>query len=243
MVKLLKMLFLVLLVFGLMAGSAFAGTIQTLGVTNGSKVLLALEAMGAARTYTISGGGTNCAVAGVVTNANCAIAFTSSRGLISGDSLAFSFANDAFTPNVATTVYLCATGSNLPMDATQVTNASNFTLRSNQSEPFGTAMFITTDSAASSNCNGSNGAFTLNFAPVSSAQTASITFTLDSTLDTGTETIAKIANQYGTVYGPANSAIDYLNGGNGQKFNPSGTTLSSTATLATANITSATETA
>jgi hypothetical protein len=194
MSRYLKFLLLAMLVVVTVSGAAFAGTIT---VNQGTPVSIALEAMGTARNYTMSGTDNN------------ALSFTSSRSLISGDLITFSFTNVGMTGD---TYYLCVEGDNTVVDSTNTTaNSSNLSVRANRSITAGTKMYL---SSSTGNCSGTSvGAVALRFQPVSSAAMASVSFNITSygsPIDTASAVnIANIARQFVTNYVSGNSIIDF----------------------------------
>ena len=197
----LKILFLGMVVIGLMASGAWAGTIVA---NNATPATVALEAMGAARNVTLSG------IAG-----NNAISFTSSRSLISGDLINFTFTNVGTTSD---TIYLCETGNNTVMDSiNQAANSTTLSLRANRSVTGGTKMFLSTNSAemaTSANCNLADiGQVIVRFPAISSATMATVAFNVTSfgtLIDSASaKNIGNISKQYVTNYVANNSTIDF----------------------------------
>ncbi|MBI4691166.1 MAG: hypothetical protein HY754_13025 [Nitrospirae bacterium] len=196
MSKYYKFIVLALLLVGLMAGSAFAGSITA---NNGTPATIALEAMGTARNVTLSGAGNN------------AISFTSSRSLISGDLLAFTMTNVGTDGNP---ISLCETGNDVTMDATNTSaNSTNFSVRANRSVTSGTKMYLTSISGSGSCNNASSTGLAVRFQPLSSAGMATVSFNITSygsAIDSANAVnIGNIARQFVTNYVSGNSTIDF----------------------------------
>jgi hypothetical protein len=197
--KYIRILLLAMLVVVMASGIAFAGNIVANGGTNLS---LALEAMGSARNLTSESG----------------IVFTSSRSLIAGDLVNFTFTNVGMAGE-SQTVYFCETvGSTIMDQLTPTANATNISLRANKSITAGSSMYLSTTACV-------NNAFNFRFQSVSSAAMASVSFTITGaggggTLDTANAVnFANISRQYTTAYSNNTSTIDYLNApANGSKF-------------------------
>jgi hypothetical protein len=215
MTRYLKMLFLAMLAVGMVASGAFAGTISFLGSSSAANTpfAVALEAMGAARNQTATGG-TNSG--SIVTPA---LFIIPSQPLVSNTFLTVSFTNAAFD---GSTVYLCQLDSSnnngmtakAPIGtATPTANSTSYAFVLSSGVAQGNRVQVTTN-ADTTNCIG-NGAFIYRFQPVSSASLASVTYNVASsgtTYDSGNavNNVANISRQYTTSYSSNSSYIDFL---------------------------------
>lgn len=207
----LKTLSVCMVVIGLMASGAWAGSLI---VRDGTPAKIALEAMGTARNLTIS-----------VITSNNAIKLTSSRTLISGDLINFTFANFGTTTDK---YYLCETGNDVVMDGVnQAANSTAFSLRANRSITTGTNMFLSTNSAlvAGTGCSTAGiGEVNVKFPATSASAMASVAFNITSfgaLMDSASAVnIANISKQFATNYVSGNSTIDFAANAtsNGTKF-------------------------
>ncbi len=228
MTRFFKISILTMLCVVLLAGTAMAtGSISSQGGTNFS---VALEAMNAARTYTLT------AVANANGNlAGAPVLITTGQLLNSQSTLQVTFNNMAFSGSL---VGLCqivdATNSNstnavLISEATSTANVASINFGSMLVNPtIGSRLFITDNGSNSGlsgalNCNGSNGSLIVNLAgvaPLTSATTMTVTYT-DSAGDAPTTpaVVANVVRKFITSYSGNNSSIDYVyNAANGSQF-------------------------
>jgi len=218
----------------LVVGTAMAGTIKFTG--SGTPLTIALEAMNAARTYTLPSTGS----AGPNT---ASITITPSTSLASSNLLTVTFTNAGF---IGDNVALCAVGTQIPLAITTSTaNSTSILFQLTSGSAASTQIFLTDDPlqvlAGSGNCILSSAALTVHLLPVSSASLATVTYTDASagntTIDAATaaSTVANIAPQFATAYGTGSSTIDYIGGAaNGSQF--TGTVALNTDNPGTANI-------
>lgn len=245
MTKFLKVSFLAMLIVAVMALPAFAGTITfwgSGGIVN-TKFSVALEAMNAARNYTVSGSSTT--TGGNFGYSNAAFYITPGQQLASGSLLSVTFVNAAFD---GSSVNLCSASSDTNSSTSPVatyqptanTTTQSFVLGTTVAS--GTTLFMTT---AGTNCNLTNASFIVRFQPVSSAALASISYSVSlsgTTYDSTAHAVnfANIARQYSTAYSGNNSTIDFStnSASNGTQF--TGAIGGNTSNSATANIAVAT---
>jgi len=233
MMRYVKVLFLVMLAFGLMASGVWAGNIT---YNAGTANLVALDAMGAGRNLSVPGSVTGTG-ANVGFN-NATFRITPGQQLASGSLLTVSFVNSAFN---GTAVNLCAANNDTIAVTAPVGTATPAANTSSQGFVLGTTvasgqtLFVTTDGG---NCNNSNGAFIIRFQPVTSAAFAQVSYNvaLQGTVydSKGAVNVGNIAEQYPRFYGVGNSTIDFaLNAtSNGAHFlNSSNAAVSGTANI------------
>ncbi len=227
-----KLSILTMLCVVLLAGTAMAtGSISSQGGTNFS---VALEAMNAARTYTlVTPASANFTASGNLLGAPVLI--TTGQLLNSQSTMQVTFNNMAFSGSL---VGLCqivdATNSNstnavLISEATSTANVASINFGSMLVNPtIGSRLFITDNGSNSGlsgalNCNGSNGSLIVNLAgvaPLTSATTMTVTYT-DSAGDAPTTpaVVANVVRKFTTGYTAKTSAIDYVyNAANGSQF-------------------------
>lgn len=206
MSKSFKFLGLIVLLVGLMTGSAFAGSSFVNHVAANTPITVSLEAMGAARNVTLIGPATNGP-----------ILYQTSQSITSGNFLSVSLTGGAFSGD---TVRVCKTdveaaGNNIGL-ATPAGGATsyNFQLTSaNNSVPAASNIYLTTDGA----CNTLGGASNMivQISTSASASTPSLTMSIVSAgslpIDaSSTATLATIRSEYAATITAANHTIDYL---------------------------------
>lgn len=229
MSKFLKVSILAILSVVLLAGTAMAGTMSVSSHSSGSApITVALEAMGAARTFTIgigTGGSFNTA----------GITITPAAPLLSSDTLTVTFANGAAFSGSSVTI--CSTnGTNStqanfflvagPQPTTANATSANFRLATNAAN--GTVLFLTDE--AGTTCTSTTGSVSVNFPATTSASVATVSFTdvsASGTFQADSSRAVNVANitpEYVTSYGVATSTIDFSNSAasNGTHFLTSG---------------------
>lgn len=230
MKKYSKILVLAMFVVAIMSTGVWAGTVTTSGT-----VSVALEAMGAARNYTIPGAGSSTGYT------SFGMKFTPGQTLASGSLLTVSFVNAGFN---AVPYYLCEINSANAVKSTGVpvgygtpsANATNYSFVVN-GVGGGNSILLTT-SASSSDCgNTGNPGLSVRFQPVTSAGMASVSYIVaisGTTYDSGNAAnFANISKQFNTAYLSGNSTIDYANNATANGSNFGGT---NAATGGSANI-------
>lgn len=242
MKKYSRILVLAMLVVGLMSTGAWAGTTVTSGT-----VSVALEAMGAARNYTIPA--TGVLSAGGTALSSVGIKLIPSQAYASGSLVTISFTNAGFN-NIP--YYLCeVTNSTNKVTTARPTPAGYATPSANaRNQAFvingvtgGNALILTT-SATTSDCGNADAPnLSLSFQSVSSAAMASVSFSTaigGTVYDTGdASNFANISAAYSTAYNNGNSTIDYANNAtsNGSNFGGTNTvTQSGAANIVFANM-------
>src|SRR5208283_2058550 len=172
MTRFFKMLIFTMLCVVLLAGTAMAGSIAYTGGAN-IPANVALEAMNAARTFTLA----TSAGTYATTQANnvASVTITPSTSLASSNLLTVTFTNAGF---VGDSVSLCAVAVATPI-AVSTSTANNatllFQLVGNASSS--QQVFLTDDpSMTAGNCNSSNASLAVKFQTASAATMASVTY-------------------------------------------------------------------
>lgn len=235
MKKYSRILVLAMLVVGLMSTGAWAGSVVTSGT-----VSVALEAMGAARNYTMTATGTLSTGGTALTSVP--LKLTTGQTYASGSLVTITFTNAGFN---AVPYYLCeVTNSTNQLVATRFVPAGYATPSVNAtSQAFvingvggGNSLILTT-SATTTDCgNGlstSQPDLSLRFQPVTAGVMASVSFSTaigGTVYDSGSAVnFANISSQFATAYNNGNSTIDYANNAtsNGSNFGGTNTTTQS----------------
>ncbi len=219
MTKFLKVSFLAMLIVAVMALPAFAGTITFWGSPGGTsgaanvKYSVALEAMNAARNFTItsSSGTTGSGYA------NAPLKITPGQQLASGSLLTITLANAAFNAGATGSVLLCAATSDtasvdVPVAAQQpAANSASLSWVLGTTVSTGQFLFVTTSGTTS--CSNSNASLSVQFQPVSSAALASVSYTVSLNSTTYDQksavNFANFAREFTTAYANLPSTIDY----------------------------------
>ncbi|MBF0559534.1 MAG: hypothetical protein HQL08_12235 [Nitrospirae bacterium] len=231
MTRFFKITILAMLCVVLVAGTAMAGSIKVSGAaSNAIPYSAALEAMGAARTFTMTAG-----TAGDMGTA--AVAIVPAQTLIANDVLTVTFSNMGFN---GTAVSVCsANGANTTNTAwflvagpvTTTVNATNQTFRLTGNAVNGTPIFLTDNGVCNvTGGSGTDGSLGVRVLATSSAQLASVSFTDISVGGIVIDSNSKAANavniamQYVTNYAAGVSTIDFTTNAasNGAHFVASG---------------------
>jgi hypothetical protein len=226
MSRILKLLFMAVLLIGLVTSSVWAGTIAvtlTNGTIDNSSIRVSLEAATNSRAITFNGTSTG---AGSGNGINPAIKFTPTASIGSAASLNITLTNLAFNGSQVNVCQL-TNATNLVDNAspiaygTPAANATTATFTLLNSLGSGNALFLTTNSPTTSApyCADNatdNGTLALVTQPMTSAGMAKIQYTIQnaagSTIDTGNAVnIGNYMRQFSTTYAANNSSIDYLN--------------------------------
>src|SRR5208337_5168984 len=250
MTKLFKISFLVLLVVGLMAGSAFAGSVQIYGSSRSSTantLTAAVEALGAAKGFTMTQQGGGCIQGGVVQLGGCPLGITAAVTINVGDVINVSFTSTGANPAViapvgagSTNTFLCVNGAlSTPIfgpTGSLAVNQTAINFTSNQTINPGTPMFVTTDPAVTTTCAASNGRLDISLPKTTSAQILGISFRTippsSGTPDSGSANFANVVFQESTLYANSTASIDFI-GNNGVKFTAGNTANQAVVNLAT----------
>lgn len=230
MKKYSKILVLAMFVVAIMSTGVWAGTTTTSGT-----VSVALEAMGAARNYTIPGVGTSTGWS------SFGVKLIPGQAYASGSLVTITFTNAGFN---AVPYYLCeisnsanaakSTGGGAPVGyATPSANATNQAFVLSNAVGGGNALLLTTSASTADCANTGTPDLSIRFQPMSSAGMASVSFSTSiggTTYDSGSaKNFANISQQFNTAYLSGNSTIDYANNAtaNGSNFGGTNTTTSS----------------
>jgi hypothetical protein len=205
--KYFKFLLLAMLVVGMMAGTAFAGTTTVNAGAAGANFLASLETTGAARNVTVTGPGAGNTVV------TAPIAYTAGQALTSGNLLTVTFTNAGFT---GAALNICAgnapNADQLVANATPTAGATNmnFQLDIPAGMTLGAGNFVYLTSVA---CGTGN--VPVQIAATTSATTATVKVDAITaggiSIDTSTaDLLATIQPEYTVANADSAHTIDYL---------------------------------
>lgn len=240
MSKSLRLAVFIVLLIGLMAGSAFAGTTFVNNGAANSPYTASLEALGAARNVTMNGA------------ANGPISYSVTQSITGANFLQVSFTGAAFAGNQ---VRVCkvdgaAAGNQLAV-ATPSGGTSSYSFQIGSTNataaiPVGETAYLTTEAACNATGAGSNLVLQLNSTTSATSPTVSLGIVSAGNLPvdtTSTKTLADIRSEFAVnVPGPGGTGahvVDYLGTpGDGTRFTvtPTGATNLTANSLAAANI-------
>jgi len=241
--RFLKIVFFSAAVIGLMAGSAFAGTVRVNHGAANTSYTISLEALGAARSILLQGTG---GIGGANAAGNYAIEYAPGQNLTATNLVNLTFNGAAFN---GSTINVCSSGTNqILATATPAAgaNTANFQLAAGTNVLTTQFVYLT-----NGNCNSTAAADGSNNLPIqipitASATTATVTVGAQTaggiSIDTvSTANIARVRAEYASAFANPAAAhiVDYLGTpGNGTTFTvtPTGATNLTANSLAAANI-------
>lgn len=203
--KYFKFLLLAMVVVGMMAGTAFAGTTTVNAGAAGANFLASLETTGAARNVTVTG-----AVAAGNTVATAAIAYTTGQPLVAGNLLTITFANAGFTGDALNICSMIAAGDAGVANATPTAGATSANFQLSGAVGAGNSVYLTSGGCGAAAIN-----VPVQIAATTSATTATVkvdAITSGSvSIDTSTaDLLATIQPEYTVANTSSNHTIDYL---------------------------------
>lgn len=216
MIRHLKILLFGMVVIGLMAGTAFAGTTKVNHAANNAAFTASLEAMGAARNVVLVGA------------ANGPINYLVTQVINGGNFLTVAFTGAAFSGNQVRVckVDAAAAGNQIGV-GTPASGATSYNFQIAASNaagavPAGESVYITNEAACNATGAGSNLIVQLSTTASATSPSATLGFVSAGNLavDAGSSAqVAAIGSEWTATTGSANNTVDYLGTpGDGTKF-------------------------